>query len=594
MKRTLLFLALLLGLTLPAMAQKHYSEIDFPALPNFDVPEAERVELPNGMILFLIEDHELPLVSMSARIGAGSLWEPADKVGLASVTGTVMRTGGTESMPGDEMNEMLEGIGASVETSIGESSGSAFMSSLTETVDEVLPVFADVLMNPAFPEDKIELAKTQQKSGISRRNDNSQQIAFREFDQLLNGEESPYARTTEYATIDNISRDDLVAFHDQFYHPNNVILGVWGDFDTETMVEKIQAAFVDWPKEEGFTRPTPPPINASTTAGVFYAPKQDVTQSTVLLGHPGEVTLDHPDYFSLEVMNEILSGGFSSRLFQNVRDDQGLAYSVFGGYSAGYEVPGRFFAGVMTKSETTTEAAKSVLHEVEKMRAAPPTDEEMSLAKDSYLNSFVFNFDTRREIVGRMMTYEYYDYPMDYLEEEKEGIENTSAADVQRVAQEYLKPDQMKILAVGNSDDFGAPLSDLGPVTEIDITIPTGEEPMPEATEETLSEGRALLDQAVANLGGADAFVRIESIRQVGESVSTTPDNQQTSISLESLIVFPDRARLVQKLPMGEISIVKNGDEMTLFSPQGSMAAPPPIKQQITNAIWRELAYLFA
>lgn len=594
MKRTFLTLALLLGLTLPAMAQKHYTDLAFPDLPDFDVPEAERVELPNGMILFLIEDHELPLVSMSARIGAGSLWEPGDKVGLASITGTVMRTGGTESMPGDAMNEMLEGIGASVETFIGESSGGAFMSSLTETVDEVLPVFADVLMHPAFPEDKIALAKTQQKSAISRRNDDSQQIAFREFDQLLNGEDSPYARTTEYATIDNISRDDLVAFHDQFYHPNNVILGVWGDFDTDDMVQKIQAAFADWPKKEGFTRPTSPPVDASTTAGVFYAPKMDVTQSTVLLGHPGEVTLDHPDYFSLEVMNEILSGGFSSRLFQNVRDDQGLAYAVFGGYSAGYEVPGRFFAGVMTKSETTTEAAKSVLHEVEKMRDAPPTEEEMMQAKDSYLNSFVFNFDSRREIVDRMMTYEYYDYPMDYLEKEKAGIENTTAADVQRVARQYLKPDQMKILAVGNKDDFGAPLSDLGPVTEIDITIPTGEEPAPEATEETLSEGRALLDQAIASLGGQAAFDQIENIRQAGESTTTTPDNQQISTSLESVMIFPDRARLVQKLPMGEISIVKKGDEMMLFSPQGSMAAPPPIKQQITDAIWRDLAYLFA
>ena len=590
----ILTLALLATVALPALAQKHYTEIEYPPLPDFTIPEAERVELDNGMILFLIEDHELPLVSMTARIGGGSTSEPADKVGLASVTGTAMRTGGTTSMSGDEVNERLENIAASVEIFIGRSSGSAFMSTLKEYTDEVLDVFADILMHPAFPEDKIDLAKTQQKSGISRRNDNSQQIAFREFDELIYGSDHPYARSPEYATIDAIERDDLVAFHQQFFHPNNVILGVWGDFDTDAMVAKIDEAFKDWPTAEGFQRPAPPSFETESDYGVNFAAKDDVTQSTILLGHPGEVRRDDPDYSAITVMNQVLSGGFSSRLFQNVRDDQGLAYAVFGAYTAGYDQPGRFYAGVMTKSETTVEAAQSVLREVEKMREAPPTEEEMTQAIDGYLNSFVFNFDTRREIVNRMMTYEYYDYPKDFLDQEKAGIENVTRDDVLRVSQRYLKPDRVQILAVGKAADFGEPLSTLGEVIEIDITIPTAEEPAPEATEETIARGRELLNGAIATLGGQDAFSGIETMKVNATQTSTTPDNMQVESTLEITVALPDRARLQQSMPMGEVAIIMNGDTFTLHTPQGTMPAPPPIQQQMLGSLWRDIGYLFA
>lgn len=593
LSRVLLACVLPALLAMPVRAQKHYSEIDAPPLPEFDIPEAERVELPNGMIVFLIEDHELPLVEISARVGAGSVFEPAHKVGLASVTGTVMRTGGTETVSADELNERLESLGAAVETGIGSVSGSAFMSSLTETVDEVLPLFVDVLVNPAFPEDKIELAKTQQKSLIARRNDDPQTIAFREFDKLLYGVDSPYARHTEYATIDTIEREDLVDFYGRFFHPNNTILGVWGDFQTDEMVAKLEAAFAGWEAEEGFERPPLPPVDSDSQYGVYYAPKVDVNQSTVLMGHPGEIKMDHPDYFPVTVMNQVLSG-FTGRLFQNVRDDQGLAYAVFGGYSADYERPGEFYAGIMTKSETTVEGAQAVRAEIEKLRAEAPSDEEVELAMDNYLNSFVFNFDTRRKIVNRMMTYEYYDYPLDFLNVVREGVLEVGPNDVHRVARSYLRPNDMKILAVGNHTDFGEPLSTLGPIDTLDITIPTGREAEPEATSETIMRGRELLAQAVDALGGLAAFQAIETIRQTASTSVTTPDGQQMSIATTRYTAYPDRLRVEQSLPMGEIVVVASGDDVTLSTPQGTMQAPPPVREQVMSQRWRDLIYLFA
>jgi len=449
----------------------NYKSLKYPKLGDIEVPEVEQVTLANGMRLFLLEDHELPLINLSVRIRTGSIYEPAEKIGLASMTGEVMRTGGTATMTGDEMDEELEAIAASVETSIGLNSGSASMSVLKQDLDKGMSILADVLMNPAFREDKIQLAKMQAASAIARRNDQVGAVAGREFDKLIYGTDSVYARHEEYATIGSIERDDLVAFHREYYGPNNAMLAVWGDFDTKQMIAKIEKAFENWEKVD-LDLPKTPEVKYEFRKTVNVVRKDDVNQSNVYLGHIGGLRSD-PDYFALIVMNRILGGGFTSRLFRNVRSREGLAYSVFGSYSANYDYPGEFYVGCQTKSESTVYAIRAMLREVEKMRESEVTDEELALAKDSFLNSFVFNFDTRGEVVNRLMTYEYYGYPPDFLLQIKENVEKVSKADVLRVAKKHLRPDKVQILAVGRPQDFGEPLSSLGPVNEIDITIPT-------------------------------------------------------------------------------------------------------------------------
>jgi zinc protease len=455
-------------------AVRDYQSLKYPKLRDIELPEVEQVTLANGMRLFLLEDHELPLVNVSVRIRTGSIYEPAEKTGLASITGMVMRTGGTKSRTGDEIDEELESIAASVETGIGLNSGSASMSVLKKDLDTGLAILADVLMNPAFREDKIQLAKMQHRSSIARRNDSVGAVAGREFDKLIYGARSLYARHTEYATIDSISRDDLLAFHEKFFGPNNAMLAVWGDFNTKQMIEKIEQAFEEWEKVD-LQLPEVPEVKYEFRKTVNVVRKDDVNQSNVYLGHIGGLRSD-PDYFALIVMNRILGGGFTSRLFRNVRSREGLAYSVFGSYSANYDYPGEFYVGCQTKSESTVYAIRAILREVEKMKESEVTDEELAIAKDSFLNSFVFNFDTKGEIVNRLMTYEYYGYPADFLLKIKQNVEKVSKDDVLRVAQKHLKPDKVQILAVGRLDDFDEPMSVFGPVNEIDITIPPPQE----------------------------------------------------------------------------------------------------------------------
>jgi predicted Zn-dependent peptidase len=487
------FLILRLCFLLPSCSgqqARQYSKLKYPKLGDIKIPEIEKVTLSNGMRLFLLEDHELPLINISARIRTGSVYEPADKIGLASITGTVMRTGGTVSKTGDQIDEELERIAASVETGIGLNSGFASMSVLKEDIDTGLAILADVLINPAFREDKIALAKIQHRSIIARRNDEVSEIAGREFGKLIYGAESVYARHTEYATINNISRDDLVAFHKKFYHPSNVMLSACGDFDTKEMVKKIEEAFKSWELVSAERRAVAgkadvdvaavPQVQYEYSKTVNVIRKDDINQANIRMGHIGCLMSD-PDYFALIVMNRILGSGFTSRLFKNVRSREGLAYSVFGNYSADFDHPGVFYVGCQTKSQSTVHAIRAMMNEVKKMTESEVTDEELTLAKDSYLNSFVFNFDSKNKIINRLMTYEYFGYPLDFLQKTKENVEKVTKADVLRVASKHLRPDKMQILAVGRPQDFNEPLSVLtsassvepGQVREIDITIPS-------------------------------------------------------------------------------------------------------------------------
>ncbi len=467
----LMWLCVVCGAVEQGQKAKHYKELTFEDLPDIALPQVKRVTLPNGMRLMLLEDHELPLVEMKARIRVGSMYEPKDKIGLAEILGEVLRTGGTESKTGDELDELLEQNSASVECSIKLDYGTASASSLKEDVDLVLSVLADVLMRPAFRDDKLQLAKMQYHSEVGRRNDAADEIAAREFKKLIYGPESRYARHMEHATIEAITREDLVAFHARYFGPNRIILGVWGAFDSEDMVKKLSKAFDGW----GAVTSDLPKINApkyTYASTVNLIEKGDINQSNIYLGHIGG-RRDDPDYFALMVMNRILGGGFTGRLFKNVRARAGLAYSVFGRYSANYAHPGLMYVGCQTQSNSTVKAINGMIHELKQMVTTRATTEELEIAKESYLNTFVFNFDTTSEMVSRLMTYDYYGYPEDFLQRTKQAVEQVTVGDVLRVAKKHLQPEKVQILVVGRSEDFDEPLSVLGPPTElVDIDIP--------------------------------------------------------------------------------------------------------------------------
>lgn len=464
---------LLLLVRLPASAQtaRHYTDLTFPPLPEIKIPAYTRYQLDNGIIVYLMEDHELPLVGGTALFRTGERWEPGDKVGLAGLVGEVMRTGGTKTHSADELNQLLEQRAPSVETSIGQSSGSASFSALSEDLGEVFGLFAEVIQEPVFAQDKIDLAKTQGRGEIARRNDSPNSIASREFQKLIYGRESPYSRTVEYATLDNITRKDLANFYQQYFYPNNMMLGIVGDFDSQKMRELIRQKFGNWKPNPQLKLPSLPVVSQAKEGGIFFVNRPELTQSYVLLGHLGGL-FNSPDYAALDVLNGVLNG-FGGRLFNEVRSRQGLAYSVYGSWSPRYDYPGIFVAGGQTRSDATVPFIQGIFAEIKRIQNEPVTAQELAFAKDSVLNSFVFNFEDPGQTLSRLMRYEYYGYPADFLLRYRRQVEATTVADVQRVARTYLKPEKITTLVVGNATDIKPPLTSLATeVTPVDITIP--------------------------------------------------------------------------------------------------------------------------
>ncbi|HEY9873154.1 MAG TPA: pitrilysin family protein [Candidatus Obscuribacterales bacterium] len=458
---------------LPALADtpRFYSDLKFPPLPEIQLPQYTRYQLDNGMVVYLMEDHEFPLVSGTALFRTGDRWEAGEKVGLAGLTGEVMRSGGTKRHSADQLNQLLEQKAASVETGISTTAGSASFSSLTEDVEQVFGLFAEVIRQPIFAQEKLDLAKTQSRGAIARRNDEPDDITSREFYKLIYGKDSPYARTIEYATLDKISRDDLLRFYQQYFHPNNMILGIVGDFDSKKMRQIVQKTFGEWKPNPQLKIPPMPSVSQAKQGGVFLVNQPQLTQSNILLGHLGG-QLNSPDYAAMDVLNGVLNG-FGGRLFNSVRSRQGLSYSVYGYWNPQYDHPGTFIAGGQTRSESTVPFIKAVLSELDRIRTQPITPAELAYAKESVLNSFVFNFQDPSQTLSRLMRYEYYGYPKDFIFRYQRGVQATTIEDVQRVAKKYLQPDNIVTLVVGKAADIKPPLTTLSTeVTPIDITIP--------------------------------------------------------------------------------------------------------------------------
>jgi zinc protease len=542
-----MLMTVLLGAVDFAQAQAtNWQDIPIPKLPPFHPAEPKRIQLPNGMVIFLQEDHELPLIDGTIRIRGGSRDEPATKTGLVDLYGEVWRTGGTKSQTGDQMDDFLEARAAKVETSGNADSTSIGWSCLKGDFDDVFKLVVDLMQNPEFRDDKLDLAQKAFAEAIARRNDNPGSIAGRESIKLAYGAKNPYAREAEYATIDAVKREDLVNWHKTYAYPNNMIVGIAGDFDSAAMEAKLKAAFGSWAKgpeakkEDISFQPAKP--------GYYLVSKDDVNQSNIRLVELG-VERKNPDYFAIEVFNEVMGGGFSSRLIQDIRTKRGLAYAVGGGIGTAFDHPGvvRFVMG--TKSERTVEAVQALYENLADLQTHPITDEEIKRAKDSILNSFIFNFDTPDKVLRERMAYEFYGYPLNFLEQYRAGIEKATKEEVTRVAAKYIHKDQLAVLVVGNPKDFDKPLTTLGAVTNVDITIPpppgeqqgggeaSGAAAAPAAPAASNPKGKALAAKVAESMGGADKLKSVRSLRAKMEQQS----GDQPAPPMEVTIVFPDR-----------------------------------------------------
>jgi zinc protease len=571
-----------------------WQQIPTPPLPAFHPPVPKRIELSNGMVIFLQEDHELPLIDGTARIRGGSHNEPAAKVGLVDLFSEVWRTGGTKTQTGDQLDDFLEVRAAKVETGGGPDSNEISLSCLKDDFDDVFKVFADLLQNPEFRADKLDIAQKQIYDAISRRNDEIGSIAARESAKLAYGKDNPYAREPEYATIAAVTRQDLIDWHKTYIHPNNIILGISGDFDAAAMEAKLRAAFEAWPRGGDLAKDKDVVQYDSAKPGYYQISKEDVNQSSVHLIALG-TTRNNPDYYAIAVFNEAFSGGFSSRLFNDIRTKRGLAYNVGGGIGANFGHPGILQFVVGTKSQSTIESIQALDEDIDNLTKQPISEDEIKHAKDAILNAFVFRLDSPDKVLAERMTYEFYGYPADWLDKLPIEIQKVTPADVNRVAAKYVHRDQMAVLVVGNTKQFDKPLSSLGPVKEIDITIPPppgGKEDEGEKPTASNEEGKALAAKVVAAIGGEAKLAAIKTVKTKLTITQKTPQGD-FPMQMETAIVFPDHLHAEMQTPGGAMNVVVTPDSAFMALPDGNMQPfPDARKTEMLEQIKRDPIFI--
>ena len=468
-KLAMLFLALLSA----TMAWAGNQTIDDPRTMSFppvefSPPEPARVVLDNGMVIYLLEDHELPLVSLSAVIRTGGWLEPADKVGLAALTGAVMRTGGGGGRTSEQIDEELERFAIDINMLMSRQSGSASLDALGKDFDRGLKIFAGLLRQPAFEAPRVELARLQAVEGIRRRQDSPGSIVGREFLKQLYGSEHPSARESTIDSIKKISREDLVEFHRRTVHPNGIILGVTGDFKRDEMIALLRDTFGDWKKGAVAELKIADARDPGGSSIVRFVNK-DTSQTHLRIGHL-TIKEDDPDYVPLAIANDILGGSsFRSRLFNDVRTKRGLAYSVGSRLNIGMHDQGVWLMRAETKLPSTQEVISRFVANMERMRTELVTDTELAEAKEAYVNSFVFSFASPSAIVGRFVELEYDGLPKDFLQQLRARVIALKKEDVLRAAKKHFHPNRLTIVAVGPGETLPKLLSSFGEVKEIKL-----------------------------------------------------------------------------------------------------------------------------
>ncbi len=431
---------------------KRPEDIKFKPL-RFEPPRAEefRRSLSNGVTVYMAQSKEFPLVTVTFSFKGGEYLEPAGKTGLANMTGSMIRRGGTQSVSAEELDEQFDFLAAQVSANISSTRASATINSLTSNFDEAFGLFMDMIRNPGFEQKKVDIYRAEALESMKQRNDDAATIEAIQLRRLIWGPDHFEGRFPTAKSINAISIDDMRAFHRRIFHPGNLIIGVVGDFDEKSMLAKLEKALSGW--EAGDTIPDPQDTTHAFEPGVYYVEK-DIPQGKVAIVQRG-VLRDDPDWAAISVMNDILGGGgFTSRLLNRIRTDEGLAYGAGSSFRDRVYYPGVFQSGYASKNRTVALAAKITLEEIEKIRSQEVTESELKTAKESFIETFPRTFESKQGMVSVFIDDHWTNRPKGYWQSYRDSISKVTAADVKRVAQKRLNPSNMAMLVVGKWEEI--------------------------------------------------------------------------------------------------------------------------------------------
>jgi len=406
----------------------------------------KRTVLSNGMVLLTSEQRTLPMVSIELLVDAGSAHESAPQAGLANLTAKLL-TYGTKRRSAVQINETLDFIGASLETACAQDTASLSMTVLKKDLGTGLELLADVLTQPAFPQPEIDRQKQAIIATIRATEENPGAVAGKAFAAAL-FPQSPYGRPVEgtEASVKALQQKNLQDFFARYYRPNRSIIAVVGDVSEQEIASLLETALRSWSKGEPSAVATAPVKIGSSK---LVRMNKDLTQANIIMGHIG-VARGNSDYYAVQVMNYVLGGGgFSSRVMDSIRNERGLAYSVYSFFAA-ERSHGTFEFVMQTKNETAMEAIRIGNDEIRRMREEPVSDQELNDAKDYLIGSFPLRFDTNRKVASFLAQVEYFKLGLDYPDRYPDLIRSVNGEEVLQVAKQYLHPEMLMTVIVGN------------------------------------------------------------------------------------------------------------------------------------------------
>lgn len=468
MKKVISFIFIVFSLASFSIV-KNYREIKYPPLKSPHRVKPVILKLKNGLTVLLLEDHELPVISGEIMFHGGSVCDPEGKEGLSEIFSEVLRSGGNSIMSGDEMDNFLEETASSIECSSDETSVTVEFKCLKENFQKVFDLFFETIHSPRFDSKKIQVAKSRMSAIIVRRNDDPRSIARRVFLRRVYGLKSPFSKQAELNTISSISRNDLLLFWKKHLVASNAVMYIYGDFNIENMKKLVKERFGK------LTRGKRVNLNLNISPekpGIYFVERKGVTQSNIVFGNPVNLEKRDSDYPAAVLFSKIVGGGFSSRFMRTIRRDMGLSYSPYAFISVPFEHSGYFMAVINTRLNATgrvIDVAKKIIADIQKSGV---TDDELNQVKEEFLNSYVFQFDSKEKQVAKAAIYLFYGYPMDFNERFFNAVKRVKKSDIQRIAKKYIHLDKLVFSVVGDSSKFDRPLNVFGPVHPVDVSIP--------------------------------------------------------------------------------------------------------------------------
>lgn len=406
-----------------------------------------RFTTPNGMTVLVLEQHFLPIVEIHALIKVGSAQDPPEKAGVANLVAGLLDEG-TATRSSKQLAEQIDFVGGSLDVQADEDFTTASARVLKKDIDVGFTLLADILQHPTFPKQEFERVRSQIIGEITSDNDDPGHVAMKAFNQLV-FQNHPYrwpVNGTE-DTLGKITSSDVQTFYAKEYLPNQVILAIVGDISVEQATTLVQTHFGSWKK--GVVQPRTVKRPAVIDRKIVQLIEKDLTQSTIVIGHPG-ISRTNPDFYAVTVMNHVLgAGGFSSRLMDAIRDKQGLAYGITSHYDARL-MPGSFWINLQTRTEATNQAINGVLAEMRTIREAPVSDQELADAKAFLMGSFPLRLDSTAKLAKVLAQVEFFGLGFDYFTQYPKWIDRVTKEDVQRVAKQYLDPQRYALVVVGN------------------------------------------------------------------------------------------------------------------------------------------------